>query len=73
MKLNTKAFALTCGIFWALSVFVITWWVIVFYGSTRAPTFLAWFYFGYNISPLGSVIGLVWGFFDGLISGAVFC
>jgi hypothetical protein len=29
-------------------------------------------YRGYTISPTGSVIGLVWAFFDGLAGGAVF-
>jgi hypothetical protein len=28
-------------------------------------------YRGYNISPAGSLIGLVWAFFDALIGGAV--
>ena len=72
MKLNVKAFALTCGIFWAVSVFVITWWLIVLYGASGARTWLGLFYLGYNISPIGSIIGLIWGFVDGLISGAIF-
>lgn len=72
MKLNVKAFALTCGIFWAASVFVITWWLIVLYGASGARTLLGLFYLGYNVSPIGSIIGLIWGFFDGLICGAIF-
>ena len=72
MKLNVKVFALTCGIFWAVSVFVITWWLIVLYGASGARTLLGLFYLGYNISPIGSIIGLIWGFVDGLISGAIF-
>jgi CDP-diglyceride synthetase len=28
-------------------------------------------YRGYNISPVGSVLGLVWGFFDALVGGAI--
>jgi hypothetical protein len=72
MKFNVKAFALTVGIFWALSVFIITWWLIVFWGASGARTFLGLFYLGYSVSPVGSIIGLIWGFFDGLISGAIF-
>jgi hypothetical protein len=72
MRFNVKAFALTAGIFWAVSVFIITWWLIVFHGASGARTFLGLFYFGYSVSPIGSIIGLVWGFFDGLISGAIF-
>jgi hypothetical protein len=29
-------------------------------------------YRGYTISPIGSVLGLIYGFFDALIGGAVF-
>jgi hypothetical protein len=29
-------------------------------------------YRGYTISPIGSMIGLVYGFFDALIGGAIF-
>ncbi len=72
MKLNVKAFALTCGIFWAVSVFFITWWLIALYGASGARTLLGLFYLGYSVSPVGSIIGLIWGFFDGLISGAIF-
>jgi hypothetical protein len=72
MRLNIKAFALTCGLFWGISLFIITWWIIFFYGASGARTFVGLFYFGYNISALGSIIGLIWGFFDGLICGAIF-
>lgn len=72
MKLNVKAFALTCGIVWAVSVFVITWWLIIVYGTSGPRTLLGLFYLGYHVSPTGSIIGLIWGFFDGLICGAIF-
>jgi len=29
-------------------------------------------YRGYSLSPIGSVVGLVWAFFDGLVGGAIF-
>ena len=72
MKLNVKAFALTCAILGALSVFIATWWIIGFDGATGEVTFLGRVYRGYTISPIGSVIGLVWAFVDGLIGGAIF-
>jgi hypothetical protein len=72
MKLNMKAFALTCGIFWGLGLFFLTWWLIAFDGSTGEPTLIGRVYRGYTISPIGSVLGLVYAFFDGLIGGAVF-
>jgi hypothetical protein len=72
MKLNVKAFALTCGILWGLGLFCLTWWVIAFEGATGHPTIIGRLYRGYTISPVGSVIGLVYAFFDALIGGAIF-
>jgi len=72
MKLNVKAFALTSGIIWGICLFLITWWVMVFTGSTGTPTVIGRVYLGYNISPIGSIIGMVWAFVDGLIVGGVF-
>jgi hypothetical protein len=72
MKLNVKAFALTCGIIWGLGLFFLTWWVIAFEGATGDPTIIGKLYRGYTISPVGSVIGLVYAFFDALIGGAIF-
>jgi hypothetical protein len=72
MKLDVKAFALACGLFWGLGLFLLTWWVIAFEGATGAVPDVGLVYRGYNISPAGSLIGLVWGLFDGLIGGALF-
>lgn len=72
MKLNIKSFALACGILWGLGVFMLTWWIIAFDGVTREPTIIGLVYRGFNISPAGSFIGLMWAFVDGLIGGALF-
>jgi hypothetical protein len=72
MKLNVKAFALTCALIWGLGVFCLTWWVIAFEGATHDLTLLGHLYRGYNISPVGSLIGWVWATADGLVGGAVF-
>lgn len=72
MRLNVKAMALACAILWASAIFLLTWWLIIFEGVTGDPTYIGRVYRGYNLSPLGSVIGLVWAFFDGLIMGAIF-
>ena len=71
MKINIKAFALTCGIVWGIALFGLTWWIIMFEGVTHEVTLIGRLYRGYSISPLGSLIGLVWGFFDALIGGAI--
>jgi len=72
MKLNVRAFALTCGMIFGFGLFFITWWIIVTGGTTGEPTIIGRVYLGYRISPLGSIIGLAWAFADGLIGGAIF-
>ncbi len=72
MKLNVKAFALTFALTWSILLFALTWWFIVFEGITNEITFIGKLYRGYNISPLGSLIGIIWAFFDGLIIGGLF-
>ena len=72
MKLNVKAFALTCGLILGGGLFFITWWIILTGGATGESTFIGRVYLGYRISPLGSIIGLIWAFVDGLIGGGIF-
>jgi hypothetical protein len=72
MKLNVKAFALTSGLILGTVLFEFTWWVIAFDGITRETTLIGMLYRGYTISPLGSIVGLVWGFIDGAIFGGIF-
>ena len=73
MRLNALAFGLACGLIWGLGLFIITWWIIAF--DSQQPgeaTVLGQVYRGYEITTIGSIIGLVWGFFDGLIGGVIF-
>lgn len=72
MKLNLKAAALAGGLIWGLGLFFMTWWIIAFEGQTGEQTIIGLVYRGYNISAMGSLIGLVWGFADGLIGGFIF-
>jgi hypothetical protein len=72
MRLNVRAFALTCSLVWGLGLFFLTWWIIAFDGATGEATFVGRIYRGYTLSPTGSVVGLVWALADGLIGGAIF-
>ncbi len=72
MKLDVKAFALACAFIWGFGLFILTWWIIAFDGATGEVTMIGRLYRGYSISPMGSIIGLVWAFIDGLIGGAIF-
>ncbi len=72
MKLNVKAFAITIALVWGFGVFVGTWWVIAFSGEQPGNMMvLGEFYFGYDVTPRGSFIGLAWALADGLLGGAI--
>ncbi len=72
MRLNFRAFSLTCGLVWGVGVFLLTWWIIAFEGATGDVTWIGRIYRGYDVSPVGSVVGLAWAFVDGLVFGAIF-
>ena len=72
MRLNPKAFALTCGILWGGAIFLATMWLMLFGFEGQLIRMLDHFYFGYSFSFVGAIIGAVWGFVDGLVCGFVF-
>ncbi|HSS65474.1 MAG TPA: bacteriophage holin [Gammaproteobacteria bacterium] len=71
MRLNAKALGLALGILWGLSVFLATGWIILMGSSADALAELGVFYIGYEISWTGAVVGLGYGFVDGLIGGVL--
>ena len=72
MKLNVLALGLAFGLIWGLGLFILTWWIILFDGQTGETTIIGLVYRGYSITAVGSVIGLLWAFFDGAIGGVIF-
>ena len=72
MKLNTKAFGLAFGLLCGFGLFFGTLWMIIIGKALGAPTLISKCYIVYSITPIGSLVGLVWAFFDGLIGGAIF-
>ena len=72
MKLDIRSFAITCALVWGIGLFLGTWWVIAFDGASADPALIGKVYRGYTLTPMGSVIGLIWGLGDGLIGGAIF-
>jgi len=71
-KLNVKAFALAGGILWGASMFILTWLEIAGYGSVVASIMVKSYYIGYSVTPIGSVIGAVYGFVDAGIGCGIF-
>ena len=72
MKLNIKAFALTCSLIWGFGLFALTWWIMAFEGQTGEVTFIGKIYRGFSITHLGSLIGLGWALADGFVGGLIF-
>lgn len=72
MRFNVKALALTAGVFWGGTIFVATLWLMAFGYTGQLIRMLDHFYFGYTFSVAGAFVGLVWGFIDGAICGALF-
>ncbi len=71
MKINIKALALSIGIVWGLAVFLLTIWFLIIGNSGHLLSKLGTVYLGYSVSWIGAFIGLLYGFVDGLIGGAL--
>ena len=69
MKLNPKALAIALGSVWGFNWFILTWWMILFEGITHEVTLLGRWYRGFTVSPVGSLVALVYGFADGFLIG----
>jgi len=65
--LNAKKLGLAGGILWAVSMFIMTWASILWGYGVEWLNLMASIYPGYEISAVGSVVGLVYGFFDAFI------
>lgn len=69
--LDVKRFAVSCGLFWALSILLLSLFANVGYGIPWVELFGS-AYRGYDLTSAGVALGVVYGFIDGLIGGAVF-
>jgi hypothetical protein len=69
--MSIRAIALTAGLFGAATMFLIAWWLILIGNADGPPTLLERMYIGYSFTPLGSVIGAIWGFIDFAIGGTI--
>lgn len=72
MKLSVKAFGLTCGIILGLFMFLVTAVFILADLSGQTLVKLHNIFIGYDITWLGAIIGLAWGFVVGFIGGVIF-
>ena len=70
--MSIRGFALTAGIFGAVTMFLLSWWLMLTGNAEGPTTLLERVYIGYSFTPLGSIIGAAWGFVDWGIAGAIF-
>ena len=70
--ISVRSCGLTAGIFGAVSMFVLAWWLILIGNAEGPPTLFERIYIGYSFTPMGSLIGAAWGFVDWGIAGVIF-
>jgi len=72
MKLEPLPLGLSLGIVWGTTLFVTTWLsYLTGYGRLLLDVLAGSIYPGYTISPVGSFVGLLYGFVDLLIMGTI--
>lgn len=70
MKLRKRAFGMSLGTVWGLSIFLMTIWATARgHGVTLSK--LSAYYLGYSITYVGALVGLVWAFVHGFITGVL--
>ena len=70
--ISVRSLGLTMAIFGSCSMFILAWWLILTDNAEGPATLFERIYIGYSFTPLGSVIGAVWGFVDWGIAGVIF-
>jgi hypothetical protein len=74
MRLNAKILGLVIGLFFGLAIFIATNVLLIKGGDVIGPhlALLGQFFFGYQVTLKGSIIGFLYGFLVGYIAGYVF-
>ena len=72
MKIKPLAFGLSLGVIWGAALFITTWLCyLTGYGKLFLDALAVSIYPGYTISPLGSVLGFIYGLIDLTIMGTL--
>jgi hypothetical protein len=72
MKFKPVALGFSLGILWGGALFVTTWMCyFAGYGKTFLDATAGSVYPGYTISPIGSLLGLGYGFIDLFVGGVL--
>ena len=68
---NAGVLGLVLGLVFGLGVFVATNWLVIKGGEPVGPhlQLLGQYFIGYEVTPIGSLIGFAWGFASGFALG----
>ena len=69
VKIDMGAFCIALGCLWGVCVFVLGLLSMKSHNRLKTVKLFAKVYIGYQATLLGSLIGALWGFIDGAISG----
>jgi hypothetical protein len=70
-KLNVKALAIAVGVLWGAYMLCAGWCSWLFGWGTGFVATMSSLYIGFKPTFLGGIIGMIWGFADGVIAGAI--
>ena len=70
--MSIRSVGLTAGIFGAAAMFLLAWWLMLTGNAEGPVTLFERIYIGYSFTPMGSIIGAIWGFIDWGIAGVLF-
>ena len=72
MRLSPVSLGIALGSVWGISLFVTTWIsYYTGYGRLFLEVLAQSIYPGYAITPIGSFVGMFYGFLDGFVSAAL--
>ena len=72
MRLSPVSLGIALGSVWGISLFVTTWIsYYTGYGRLFLEVLAQSIYPGYSITPIGSFVGMFYGFLDGFVSAAL--
>ena len=73
LRLNGNILGIVLGILFALVIFIATNWLVIKGGSVVGPHLglLSQYFIGYSVSFVGSLIGVLYAFVCGYVSGLI--
>jgi hypothetical protein len=71
VRLNAIILGIVFGLVFGLGLFIVTIWLVIKGGPVVGPNLalLGQFYYGYQVTFTGSLVGLMYGFITGFIIG----